>query len=161
MKKLFIKRSLALLLDAFVFGAFYSLFVKEYALALHSYIGSFVYFLVFVPFFFKDVLFRNASIGKVIFGLVILDTNWKRPGIWTLIKRTPVMLTVGFVIFRIKKDRSWFLEWELATLKTRVVERKIYKKLKKQAHLKHENYTIVMNDLYNDYLKTGNIPCVF
>lgn len=161
MKRLFLKRAFALLIDGFIFGCCYSLFFKDLVVTIYSHTGSWIFHLVFVPFFFKDVIFRNASIGKMIFGLRVFDNNWKKPGIWALIKRAVVMSTAGFVLYKIlnwiKKDKLWFMEWELNTLKTRVIERKVYKKLKESTAVYGDSDPKIITELYDEYLRSGKI----
>ena len=74
---------------------------------------------------FKDFLFRNASFGKKIMGLVILDDKSNVPSLKIMIKRGFLMPTLGYVIF-VKSIFTGddFKNWELDKLKTKVVPNK-------------------------------------
>ena len=72
----------------------------------------------------KDLLFRNASVGKKIMGLVIVDDKRNIPNIKNMLKRGILMPTLGYIIFITSAfDKDYFEMWELNTLKTMVVNK--------------------------------------
>ena len=150
--KIIRKRILAFLIDSFFLGSIFVL-----CQILFSYwrikIGTIGYVLLFVPFMFKDLIFQNASFGKKLMGIAIYDNNWLRPKFTVLIKRTFLMLTVGYVLFWkakfIDADFISLLNWESEIVKTRVVDRKVLREIKEQAG----QDPIKMTILYNEYLQ--------
>lgn len=167
MKKLLFKRIIALIVDCFVCASILSLislflnypswfFVFEFSVyAIPISLPSIGFYLVLLAIIFKDCLFRNASIGKKIVGLVIYDKNWSIPKINVLLKRTIVMSTIGFVMFwRFKFEGNLisFFTWERNVLKTQVVDKKTYKKIKNDAYTMDGIFEKNMSELYNLYL---------
>jgi len=89
---------IAILIDGFVFGAFYTL-LKDFIIPDPFFdLGIISYLILFLPLFCKDMLFRNASLGKKIMGISIFDRNWKKPSFPLLFKRAFLTLTVGYMI---------------------------------------------------------------
>lgn len=88
-------------------------------------IGTFVPIIMYSAVLFKDLVFRNASIGKRIMGFVITDVAYNKPRILTIIKRAFVLSFVGVYvyIFRLYRKYGSFDDWELHFLKTRVVKK--------------------------------------
>ena len=117
---------------------------------------SIVFFEIFALFVFKDFTFRNASIGKKLNGLIILDSEWKKPSIINMIKRAVIMQTLGCVVFmkyRAVND-NWeydFVAWEYDKIKKRVIERKAFLEMNKKCLLQKGDYVDNMNKLYIEY----------
>lgn len=153
--KILKKRILAFLIDALIFGLFFS-FCQE---ALNMWFSQSIYWslLLFLVYFVKDFAFRNASIGKKIVGIAIYSDNWEPPDFIVLFKRTVLMLTVGFFLFWRAKFIDGtiitFFDWERDVLKTRVIDKKVLKKLQQETESESENYCANMTRLYNEYLK--------
>ena len=98
---------------------------------------------------FKDFLFKNQSIGKKIFNLIIVDNNWKIPSRKTLLKRG-LLMPLGYVIFlRNGFKISVVEEWEIDVLKTRVIDKGLYEKLKSGCEGKYGDFKINMDILYS------------
>ena len=162
--KIFEKRVIAILIDGFVFGAIYTLF-KEMVIPKQFFdLGLIFHLILFFPLFCKDLLFKNASLGKKIVGIEIFDRNWEKPKGYVLIKRTFLMLTVGYVkcyksLF-IDKDnfRIQVFDYERETLGTYVIDKELFSKLSKEAKETTGKFKTNMTDLYlaymrNDYIK--------
>jgi hypothetical protein len=112
-----------------------------------------------VPYFLKELTFRNASIGKKIMGLVIYDSDWNLLSPLKTVARTIFMMTVGDATYGLmgytkfkREKRIAFIEWELKHVKTQVVEKKVYKKLKAEAEQMDGDFKENMTTLYNKYL---------
>ena len=157
--KIFEKRVAAILIDGFVFGAIYTLF-KEFVIPKQFLeLGLVFYLILFLTLFCKDLLFRNASLGKKIMGIEIFDCNWKKPKGYILIKRAFLMLTVGYVIcyksFFVDKDNFRIFDYERETLGTYVIDKKVFAKLSEEAKEKADHFETNMNKLYQDYLRSN------
>ena len=70
-----------------------------------------------------------------------------------------LMLTAGYTFYFIlgfiknkREKRITFIEMELEQVKTRVVEKKVYKKLKAEAEQMDGDFKENMTTLYNKYL---------
>lgn len=113
---------------------------------------------VFLPLYiFRDIVFRNASIGKKIMGLAVYDNAWQPPKILTILKRDAVMLFVGMLmlykIFCISGGIIEFFNWEMNVLGTRVVEKKVYAEFESIAKNREGKFAENMSELYSMYLK--------
>ena len=155
--KILKKRAIALLIDSFIFGAFYELcrsFLPEGFFKL----GTLAYVILFIPFAFKDCVFRNASIGKKIVGICIFTTEWKTPSFLLLAKRTLYMGTWGYSIFLKNKFIDGriisLFDWEQNVLKTLVIDKKVFNDLKEKVQDLNKNSSDTMLNMYNEYLRT-------
>ena len=79
---------------------------------------SFGAILITIPIFCRDLLFRNASLGKKIMRIKIVDFDGNMPKAKTVIKRGFLMNTVGFVLLFLKYDIQ---KWEIDVCKTKIV----------------------------------------
>ena len=157
--KILKKRAIAILIDGFVFGAIYTIF-KEFVIPKQFFdLGLIFYLILFLPLFCKDLLFKNASLGKKIMGIEIFDCNWKKPKGFILIKRAFLMLTIGYVIcyksFFIEKNNIRIFDYERESLGTYVIDKKVFAKLSEKAKEKADHFEINMNQLYQDYLRSN------
>ena len=153
--KIFKKRVIALLIDSFVIGLFIvSLlgafpFMYDYDIVLVA--------IILVPLSLRDLVFRNASIGKKLLRISIYDMNWKKPDFITLIKRSLLSPTVGYLslfkFWTVDKDVYLIFSWERNVLKTQVIDDKVYKELAEQAKNMQGDFIPNMNELYDMYLK--------
>lgn len=121
-----LKRSIAFFIDALFLGMFFTVFKKVFIL-LSFEPNSFSYFLLLIPFFFKDIVFRNASVGKKIMGISILNKDGSIPDFKLLIKRAFLMTGIGYIyawkgFFIDKKYYSALIEWEEKSFGTSVVD---------------------------------------
>ena len=82
---------------------------------------------------FNDLIFRNASIGKKIMGLVIVDLNWQLPSFKMMLKREITMPYRFFMLIKSKFAINTFTEWEMKFTQTQIVTRKEYLQRKKQS----------------------------
>lgn len=81
--------------------------------------------IVIIPMVIKDLLFKNASIGKKIMALVVVDDKRNVPDKKTILKRGILMPTLGYMVFVTSGfDKDYFEMWELNILKTMVVNKK-------------------------------------
>lgn len=141
MKKIH-KRKLAVLIDYFLIGfilvacglSHLPKWVWSFTFSIGGGIPvslpSFGIFILLVPIAFKDFLFRNASLGKRIMGLCIVDDKGNVPTYQTMLKRGCVMPIWGYTTFmRSKFSDVDFEDWELKRLKTRVVDKKDFQKM--------------------------------
>ena len=98
---------------------------------------------------FKDFLFKNQSIGKKIFNLIIVDNKWEIPSRKTLLKRG-LLMPLGYAKFvRNGFKLSVVEDWEIDVLKTRVIDKGLYEKLKSDCEGKYGDFKINMDILYS------------
>ena len=154
--KILTKRAIALFIDGLVFGIYYSLCHNILSNWI-EYLGTVVYVILLVPLFFKDIIFRNASIGKKIMGIAIYDVNWEKPKLAILVKRAFLMLTVGYLLFWksmfVDGEIIALFDWERNSLKTVVIEKKVLKKFQKELQEQNEDDCTKLTDMYNAYLR--------
>ena len=153
--KIFKKRVIALLIDSFVIGLFIVPllgafpFMYDYDIVLVA--------IILVPLSLRDLVFRNASIGKKLLRISIYDMNWKKPNFITLIKRSLLSPTVGYLslfkFWAVDNDVYLIFSWERNVLKTQVIDDKVYKELAEQAKNMQGDFIPNMNELYDMYLK--------
>ena len=156
--KIITKRVYAALIDAFLFGTCWTLFSNIIFENMDPPAKSFN-IVLFIAYFFKDCIFKNASIGKKILGLRIYGLNWKPIGVFEMVKRTVFMLSAGYLMFLkikflgSKSDMMEFFDWERDQLKTVVIDEKIFKQFSEEANLLPGNYADNMTNLYHAYLR--------
>ncbi len=113
--------------------------------------------LIFIPLFFRDALFKNASIGKKVVGIAIYNDDWKNPGVKTLVKRSFLTFTLGFVLFWksifVDESKISVFDLEREKLGTRVIDKKVYKELSFIAKDMDGDFATNMTELYNKYLR--------
>ena len=160
MNKILKKRIVASIIDSIIVASYIAILQlalpQWYAWCLDKF-GGLILIVLLIPYFLKDLIFRNASIGKMIEGIAIYDDNWKRPNPFLLIKRSFIMLTVGYVKFIKTKFTSGnlltFFDWEMDDLNTRVVDKKFFKYMESQLNDKEDRAT-QMSRMYSEYLKS-------
>ena len=81
------KRGIALLIDGIIFGILY-VCVERILPDWFMNLGALGKIILFIPFFCKDLLFKNASLGKKLLGVSIYTSTWEVPGALQLIKRS-------------------------------------------------------------------------
>ncbi len=114
-------------------------------------------FIIISFIFVKDIVFRNASIGKKIMGIAIFNREWKAPGILVMIKRNLLMYTIGYALWWkavfVDGNKMTVIDWERNTLGTTVIDIKVFKKLKAELEATGGYSDKKMTDLYNAYLR--------
>ena len=154
--KILTKRCFAALIDSFIFAMLLVLATEVIPPEYFEVLGVFGYLILFVPFFMRDLLFRNASLGKKLLGISIYSENWTVPSIKTLLLRAPITMTVGYskVIKAMLIDGNYLgvIDWERECLKTQVVDNKIFKHLDNEAKKSDKNYCANMSAMYSEYL---------
>ena len=112
-------------------------------------IPSVGFVLLIVIFCFKDVLFRNASLGKKIMNLIIVDNEWNIPPVKTLMKRGILMPTWGYVTLIKNLSGDFSIEnWEIDNLRTKVIDRYLFQEMKQECQTMGGNYKNNMDKLY-------------
>ncbi len=112
--------------------------------------------LVLLCFACKDLLFRNASIGKKMMGLVILDSTWSVPRVTQIMKRGLLVPSWGYislmknVLFGGETVADWEKNWEMAHLKTRVIEKKHFAELQRKCSRDDKEYSRQMERLFQN-----------
>lgn len=153
--KIIKKRVLALLVDSFILGSIIAILQLIFPdLFLDNVFWA---CLIVVPFVCRDFVFRNASIGKKLFGIAIYDKNWKKPTFILLLKRSFLTATVGYVLawkYRfIDGNTLLLIDWERETLGTMVIDKKVYNELSFTAEQNSGDFAKNMTELYNEYLR--------
>ena len=153
--KILKKRAIACLIDSFLFGIILVLFselLKSWGVRFNN-----VELILFIPFFMRDIMFRNASIGKRMLGISVYDTDWKKPKLSHLMKRSFFMMGVGYVIYWKSKltdgNAIDVVDYERETLNSYVIDNKVYKKLADRAGQMDGDFSTNMSCLYNEYLR--------
>lgn len=153
--KIIKKRALAILIDSFIMGTFFVIF-QELTKLFEFSIGNWD-LLLLIPFFCRDFTFRNASIGKKILGIAVYDEKWKYPSLKKIFVRSIVISTAGYVIFFkfkfIDGNLIQFLDWERDKLGTRVVDKKVFKRLSQESESYGGDFSKNMTELYHEYLR--------
>ena len=110
-----------------------------------------------IPFFFKDLLFKNASLGKIIFGLRIYDKNWEKPKLRVLTLRAAYTFTMGCVklqrLIMLGGSYIEIFDWEREKFGTCVIDKKVYRKLALIAREQGGDFAHNMTELYTAYLR--------
>ena len=105
----------------------------------------------------KDLVFRNASIGKKIMGIAIYDENWQVPKIKTMLKHSLIMPFAGFALASKAKfidgNLIQVFDFERDRIGTQVIDKKIYRKLQEEAKTMSGDCADNMTRLYNAYLR--------
>ncbi|MBE6644526.1 MAG: hypothetical protein E7612_03995 [Ruminococcaceae bacterium] len=151
--KIFKKRCLAYIIDAFIYS-FLLVFFHEF---VYTPTQPLVNLILFCPFFLKDCLFGNASIGKKIVGIVVYDNCWNKPTLMLSIKRTVMTSIFGYILIWksvfIGGSKMVLFEWEKNVIKTFVIDKKVYKNLKADAEKMDGEFSKNMTELYMMYLR--------
>ena len=151
--KILKKRCFAYAIDAFVYSSVLFLF-HEFVYTPTEPLFNVI---LFCPFFLKDCLFRNASIGKKVMSIVVCDKCWNNPGPVLSIKRTVMTSIFGFLLLWklifIGGRKMILFEWEKNVLGTFVIDKKVYKTLKADAEKMEGDVSQSMTELYMMYLR--------
>ena len=150
------KRGLAYFFD-FIFVMFIAVGIQS--LANYLFDGKVqIQIPLIILFFIRDYLFKNASLGKIIFGLRIYTTKWEKPDFLLLLKRSFFVSTIGYVVLRKAKfvdgNMIAFFDYERDYFGTFVIDKKIYQKLKVEAESMTGDFAQNMTELYNRYLRS-------
>ena len=153
--KILKKRAIALLIDSFLF-AFPIAALQIIFTDLLSGKGLLL-LILFIPFFMRDIVFKNASIGKKLLGICIYDKEWKKPSFKKLLARSFCTATVVYAMLykAIFADGNFLapIDWELNKLGTRVIDKKVFEKLDETAKNMNGTYEKNMSELYGAYLR--------
>ncbi len=113
-------------------------------------------FLLIFAYMAKDLLFKNASIGKRIMNIAIYNDFWRSPKPLLLVKRRFFMILDGTTtllrIIHKKESLIKLFDWERERFGTRVIDLKVHKKLEAKAKSEDGYYSDNMTRLYNEYL---------
>ena len=149
--KIIKKRVFAALIDGFLFATPIALLQLKFPNLLVG--KGWTLVILFIPFLLRDIVFRNASIGKRLFGIAIYTKDWKKPSIKCLMLRSFCTATVSYVSLCTGKDKLSVLDWERDTLGAYVIDMKIYKELYEKALEMSGDFSKNMSELYNAYLR--------
>ena len=152
--KIFKKRFFAFLIDLLLLACI--IYVMKHAFGIRK--NTIQYALLLLPFFVRDFTFKGASIGKMIMGIRIYNSEWRTPSYGLLLKRSFV---VSWVMFDNYIDKGYYIgedilylyKREKAKLGTPVVDKKVYRELAIKAQSIEGYYPDVMQNLYEEYLK--------
>ena len=151
--KILKKRILATSIDYFVYGFCFALVLESFGVIISS---EAMYAVCVIPLiFFKDCVFRNASLGKRMLGVSIYTIDWQMPTMVDLIKRLFYQYIVGsFVYLRVRFGGNWmdYFEWEIDTTKMIVIDNKVFERLKKEIEEDGANFQTEMSKRYKAYL---------
>ena len=154
--KILKKRVYAIIIDTFILGTLLVVCQTVFRENLFK-VGRVVELILLMLFFFKDLTFRNASIGKKLMGIAVYDIHWKAPKIISLVKRTFFILPMGCLLFWkalfVDGKIISFFDWEREKLGTRVVDNKVLKKLSIEAKGMKGDFSSNLDILYSAYLR--------
>ena len=155
--KILKKRAIALLIDGFIWGVIDTVAIRPFYLLIPDGWKNLAAFIVLCPLFFRDIVFRNASIGKKLVGIAVYDEKWECPRFGKMILRSAVMLSLGYVWLIIITitggDKTDVLRWETERFGTRVVSKKDLKKWREEAKSLPGDLNENTSRLYDEYLK--------
>ena len=156
--KIFQKRICAVSIDTLLFGSVFIPIIKIMPDWYLNTLGAFGYLIFFVPFFCRDFLFRNASLGKKLMGIAIYDNRWQKPTLSLLFKRSFLTYTVGYTKYIKSKCYSGesamvLFDWERDAMKTRVIDKNVFRLLQEKVGKDSKTYAEDMTRLYNEYLR--------
>jgi len=134
-----VKRIFSTCIDCLLVGGCYegiSSYIPEWFWGFDFSIGvipfslpSVGFILVVAYFACKDLLFKNASLGKKIMGLMIVDADGRISGYKEIMKRGVLINSWGYMslvktVFSGEGSfKEWEENWEIDHLKTRVIEK--------------------------------------
>ena len=139
MVKASIRRGVAYAVDMLLIGLLFGFLI--YIIPL-KYLGIIVFLLLVPPFLlFRDCIFKNASPGKFLLGLRVVDIEGKAPNWRILVRRNLLMLKTGSKIYGLSRcgvpfskenkglsyvsgDTDYFHKWETEVTGTMVVYKK-------------------------------------
>lgn len=155
--KVLAKRGIAVFIDCFIIACIV-LIPQPLFNSLSADLKSEFLLLLIIPLYcLKDCVFKNASIGKKIVGIEIFDSNWKAPKISALIYRNIWMAYKGYFLFWKSKvaheSKITLFDEERNDLGTVVIDKKVYKRLKKECEVQKGDYCENMTRMYNEYLR--------
>ena len=108
-------------------------------------------------FFTKDLMFKNASLGKRMMGLIILDDKWNVPNAKQIFKRGVTMTVMGMVVYsKTYMTEGDFEGWELSKSHTRVMPKSTFERLKGIAQKTSGSFEDNMDILYYQLLSENN-----
>ena len=112
-------------------------------------LGSLGAYLLIGSICLKDLLFKNASLGKRIMGLILVNDAWEKPSLKQMLIRGVAMPLLGLLHFiSAKGDLKKLAVWEKGTLHTRIVPKALFEELKGIAEGKAGPYAENMEILY-------------
>ncbi len=152
--KIFGKRIVAFIIDLLILGCLIAI-LKQFVDIRKN---SLEYAALFLPLFLRDFTFKGASFGKKAMGIRVYSKTWERPSYWLVLKRTVIMVWIGFVAVFEKGDIVGegiidTLDAEYKKIGTRVVENAVFKKLSTEAKSLGGDFVENMNELYDSYIK--------
>ena len=154
--KIYTKRTIAALIDIFVvaFASVVCIKIVSFLPGISTQIISRA--CVLGEIFLRDLICKNASIGKKVMGLMVLDENWEVPKRSFLIGRAFFSSTIGYYRYILmwfrKENKTEFFEWEKEHLKAYVVDVKVYDELKEKTSGNADKYKEEMSLLYEEYI---------
>lgn len=159
------KRAVAGAIDYFVFAFVLAILTIVFADVWETFFQEYSFALpfVFIPLFFRDILFGNASLGKRIVGIKIYDKNWKKPSLKILFKRSVGTSTiVAVLLFKsilVDENPISCIDWERNTFGTMVVDKKVYAEIDAEARQMGGDYEKNMTELYLARLREQHSIC--
>lgn len=155
MKAYLFKRGTAFFIDILSIGVFYVVCCVCMAeIFMEVNVGEFLF--IISPIFFRDIFFKNASIGKKIMGLVVVDDKWKAPKFWHGVKRSTVTYFAADIKMHIIRNYSGnyldFWDWERDKLKAFVVEKCVLDRLKNDPATQNGLNCEKMTSMYREHL---------
>lgn len=160
-------RLIAEIIDGFIIVGFFSLLVQTgmpkwiWIIEFDSGIPflsltlpSIGFLLLCFCIFFKDLLFGNASLGKRIMGIIILDDKWQVPTKVKILKRGTMKTFMSlFVYSKMSVSGGNFEGWELSRMGMRVVLKSTFEELKQEALDMNGSFEDNMDILYYKLLE--------
>ena len=152
--KIFGKRIVAFVIDLLILGCLIAV-LKQFVEIRKN---TLEYAALFLPLFLRDFTFKGASFGKKIMGIRVYNKDWKRPSYWLVLKRTLIMVWVGFEAIFEKGDIVGegiidTLGAEYKKIGTRVVDEKVFAVLSEQARALDGDWAFNIDRLYDSYIK--------
>ena len=154
------KRTIAFMIDTFIFAFLIAGFMellKSWNPDIEKLIITIFDFSLLSLFILRDLVFRNASLGKIIMGLRIYDDKWEKPSVFAIIKRSAITSFGGMAVMYkelfVNGNFISVFDLEANHAHTRVIDKKVYETIKKEIQDNPGDFANKMTEAYNSYLR--------
>ena len=156
MMKVYKKCIVAELIDTFIHLALVIELREKFPIIFKDKDWIFYFLYVILPLYFTEFTFKGASIGMAIMRIRVYDKNWQKPSYSILLQRHCLVNRLRFI----KYDPYYpslsvmdVIDEERDKLGTRVIDKKVFKRLNNEAKSLPGDWAENMSKLYDAYLR--------
>ena len=154
--KVYKKCTVARAIDAFIHGFLIVILWKTMPMIFKDKDWIFYFLYVILPLYFTEFTFKGASIGMAIMRIRVYDKNWQKPSYSILLQRNCLVTRLRFI-----KHNPYcpslsvmdMIDEERDKLGTRVIDKKVFKRLNNEAKSLPGDWAENMSKLYDAYLR--------